>query len=170
MFEIREITKADSLGLIQLWRTTWTATYGPSLGADVLTRMLADLDENGITSMLPEKGERGFCIASDDCILGSTIIMERGSVAYLWGLYILPNHQRCGLGSRLLARALSEVRPAKTVEVRVLPSSEVALAFYRKHGFNELGRETTELLAEISAELIVMSADAASLNSAFQRC
>jgi len=55
MFEIRETTKADSLGLIQLWRATWTATYGPSLGADVLTRMLANLDENGITSMLPEK-------------------------------------------------------------------------------------------------------------------
>jgi ribosomal protein S18 acetylase RimI-like enzyme len=169
MLEINEITKSDALDLIQLWRTTWTATYGPSLGSAVLAKMLVDLDEKGTTSMLPENGERGYCVRSDGCLLGSVIVAERGGIAYLWGLYVLPDHQRRGLGSLLLAKTAGDLKEAKALEIRVLQTSAAALAFYRKHGFIEVGRETSELLGEVSTEMIVLSTDAATLNSTLQR-
>ncbi|AGB73935.1 GNAT family N-acetyltransferase [Rhizobium tropici] len=163
MFEIREITKSDTSDLIHLWRETWTATYGPSLGDDVLAKMLADLDENGTASMLPENGERGYCVTSDRRLLGSAIVLERGSTAYLWGLYVLPDRQRGGLGSALLAKVVSELKGAQSLEIRVLQTSEVAQTFYRKRGFTEVGREDSKLLGDIKTELIVMTVDVASL-------
>ena len=115
--------------------------------------------------MLPENGERGYCVTSDGCLLGSAIVSERAGTAYLWGLYVLPDRQRGGLGSLLLAKVLSELKGAESLEVRVLQTSEVAQTFYRKHGFTEVGREDSELLGDIKTELIVMRIDAASLSA-----
>lgn len=65
---IREITKDDTQAVIELWRSTWTATYTQSLGPDVLAGMLADLETHGTNSMLPGTGERGYCHASKGTI------------------------------------------------------------------------------------------------------
>lgn len=166
---IREIIKDDARAVLELWRSTWTATYTQSLGSDVLAGMLADLEAHGTGSMLPETGERGYCVASEGVIQGSVIIAERGKAAYLWGLYILPECQRHGLGSQLLAAAIGILRQAERVEIRVLESSLPARAFYRKHGFREVGKETSELLGNVTVEMIVMEAGVGTLKAQLER-
>lgn len=154
----RLITPDDSADLERLWRTSWTLTYGPSLGQEALSKMLKDLDDNGVASMLPGTGERGYCMVRENEINATAVIIERGDTAYLWGMYVHPHQQRKGLGSRLLKGVANTITDAQKVEIRVLGSSPQALAFYQAHGFVESGREAIDLLGTLTIEAIVMSA------------
>lgn len=153
----RTVTTDDHPGLLTLWRETWTATYGPSLGQAALGKMLADLEQNGTASFFPGTGERGYCMTDGENILASAIVVERGTVAYLWGMYVHPNYQRGGLGSILLKAAASQVAMSTDIEIRVLPTSPWAVSFYEKHGFVEIGTEDTELTGEFPTTTLVMS-------------
>lgn len=153
--KIRPITADDHPGLLALWRETWTATYGPSLGQTALNKMLEDLAENGTASMLPGSGERGYCIADGRGIQASAIVVERGAVAYLWGMYVHPSCQRQGLGSILLKGAVSQIVTAANVEVRVLPNSPWAVSFYQKLGLVETGTEDFEVPGGTMKSLIM---------------
>ncbi|WP_284778452.1 GNAT family N-acetyltransferase [Agrobacterium sp. lyk4-40-TYG-31] len=163
--QIRTIVEGDADQLIALWNTTWTATYGPSLGNDSLAHMLGELALKKTSGMLPGNGERGICLVDGDEIVGSVIVAARGSKAYLWGLYIEPRHQRRGLGSKLLA-ASSDGLPEETdIEVRVLLTSTSAISFYKKHGFVEAETERTELPGGVIASTAVMVACAADIGA-----
>ncbi|TIX90030.1 GNAT family N-acetyltransferase [Rhizobium sp. P44RR-XXIV] len=164
----RATTPDDAADLLRLWRDTWTATYGSSLGQSALSAMLKDLEHNGTASMLPGSGERGYCIASDHEIDGSAIFAERDGVAYLWGMYVHPSQQRRGLGSRLLHGVAGEIETAEKVEVRVLVSSPAAINFYRKHGFTETGREKTELINSVETATLVMCTSVENLKTTQQ--
>lgn len=157
MNTIRPITADDHPGLLALWRETWTFAYGPSLGQAVLEKMLRELEQNGTASLFPGTGERGYCITDGRDIRASAIVVERGTVAYLWGMYVHPNCQREGLGSILLKAAASQIATSTDIEVRVLSSSSWAVSFYEKHGFVEIGTEDTELTGGFPTKTLVMS-------------
>lgn len=157
-FDIRPIVPDDTDGLLALWRETWSATYGSVLGAGAVAAMLAGLDRNGIAGMLPGRGERGFCLVSQEDVVGSVVMAERGKTAYLWGLYVRPDCQRCGVGSRLLLASVLGIEVATRVEVRVLSASVPAISFYRKHGFTEVGEEQTEISDMVVKPCLVMEA------------
>ncbi|MBB4952856.1 ribosomal protein S18 acetylase RimI-like enzyme [Agrobacterium vitis] len=70
--------------------------------------------------MLPGSGERGYCIADGQDIQASAIVVERGSVAYLWGMYVHPNCQRQWLGSMLLKGVASQIVTSSDIEIRAL--------------------------------------------------
>lgn len=161
----RATTPDDAADLLRLWRDTWTATYGSSLGQSALSAMLKDLEHNGTASMLPGSGERGYCIASDHEIDGSAIVAERDGVAYLWGMYVHPSQQRRGLGSQLLHKVEGAIETAEKVEVRVLATSPAAIVFYRKHGFAETGSETIEILDSVKVSALVMAASVKNLKT-----
>ncbi|OLP44325.1 GNAT family N-acetyltransferase [Rhizobium oryziradicis] len=155
--QFRPITSDDHQGLVALWRDTWTATYGPSLGLAALDSSLKDLAQNGTASMLPGFGELGYCMADGQDIRASAIVVERGTVAYLWGMYVHPSCQRQGLGSLLLKGVASEIATSSDIEIRALPTSSSAISFYQKHGFVETGTEDTELTGGVSAKTLIMS-------------
>ena len=165
MTVIRGITDADSGALIDLWRASWTATYRRSLGEDALATMLADLEQHGVAAMLPGAGEKGYCAVIDTQLQGSIVIAERGRIAYVWGLYVLPDQQRRGIGSELLRTAIRVIEQAETVEIRVLESSKSAMAFYAGLDFVEIGREKAELIGALTIDTIVMSAGVSSLKA-----
>ncbi|MFK0165312.1 GNAT family N-acetyltransferase [Rhizobium sp. NPDC090279] len=161
----RAIIADDTADLLNLWRDAWSATYSSSLGQNALSSMLKDLERNGAASMLPGSGERGYCIASSGRLHGSAIVAERGTVAYLWGMYVHPSQQRKGFGTLLLAGVAEEIETAERIEVRVLVSSPAAIDFYRKHGFVETGREMIEILGSVEAAALVMSVCTESLKA-----
>lgn len=116
--------------------------------------------------MLPRGDERGYCMVSSDGIIGSAIIAERGRTAYLWGMYVLPRHQRSGVGSQILATVATEVEISERLEVRVLVSSSWAQAFYRKHGFQLVGEASTEVMAGVHAATSVLAVEVTQLRDA----
>jgi ribosomal protein S18 acetylase RimI-like enzyme len=120
--------------------------------------MLDGLERNQVNGMLPGNGERGICIAGVKEIVGSVIVAERGAKAYIWGLYVKPEHQKRGYGTRLLAAACDGLPQEITIEVRVLFTSEPAISFYKKHNFVEVETERTELLGNVRVSTAVMVA------------
>lgn len=161
---VRAVLPEDASGLVNLWRETWTQTYGPSLGPSRLDGLLQGLVD-GTGSMLPGRGERGYCLSTGPRIIGSAVVNEPGTTAYLWGMYVNPEHQRAGAGSRLLAHVVQSLGVAKRLEIRALRTSPGAQAFYRAWGFEPIGEEEIELMAGVSVTSSVLAADVAALRA-----
>ena len=96
-------------------------------------------------------------------VVGSAVVAERGSVAYLWGMYVQPDHQRCGIRRALLRHVAGWLPAYAVVEARVLASSPWAVAFYGRHGFREVGEEAFEAAAGHAVRAMVMAARRAEL-------
>jgi ribosomal protein S18 acetylase RimI-like enzyme len=107
--------------------------------------------------MLPGSGECGYCIVDAQGIQASAIVVERGTVAYLWGMYVHPSCQRQGLGSLLLKGVAAHIVTSVEIEIRTLQTSPWAIRFYQKHGFVQTGTEDTELTGGVSAKTLIMS-------------
>lgn len=155
---VRLVTPEDVPSLVALWRETWTKTYGPSLGLSTLNAMLQPLNQ-GVASMLPGNGERGYCLVLGTKVIGSAVVRERGQTAYLWGMYVLPEQQRAGVGSQLLAYVVQDLMLSKNIEARVLQSSTSAQEFYQACGFELVGEETTEVMASVPLPTLVLAAN-----------
>ena len=67
---------------------------------------------------------------------GTLIIKRHPDYLYLSGLYLLPEHQRQGIGSQVLARLLAEARvQSKIIRLRVLKVNPQAQRLYERMGF-----------------------------------
>lgn len=160
---VRDAREVDQSGLRSFYGTAFAATYGPTLGQPVVAAMLADLDVSGLRSMLPGKDERAAVATLAGQIAGSAVAAERGLVAYLWGMYVHPAHQRTGVGTALLRHVAGWLSPSVMVEARVLASSPWAVAFYGRHGFREVGREPFEAAPGCTLQALVMAVPCAVL-------
>lgn len=73
-------------------------------------------------------------------IVGFTMTMHAPDLAHLLVLAVMPEAQRAGVGSALIRHCEKEARarslPAVLLEVR--PSNANALAFYHRHGFEQI--------------------------------
>lgn len=154
---IRDAGAADQTRLRDLYGAAFAATYGPTLGPFALAAMLAALDASELRHMLPGRDERAAVAVLEGQVIGSAVATERGRVAYLWGMYVHPAHQRQGVGTALLGHAVGWLSQAGSVEVRVLPSSPWAVAFYGRHGFQETGRESFEAAPGHVVQALVMA-------------
>ena len=74
-------------------------------------------------------------------------------------MYVLPSHQRRGVGSRLLAVVAAGVTASVRLEARVLASSPWARAFHVRHGFRPVGEESTEIMPATTAATTVLAVD-----------
>ena len=71
-------------------------------------------------------------------------IQDRGEVTLMRHAYVIPRHQRRGIGSRLL-QFLRE-QTTKPVLIGTWADAGWAVAFYRKHGFILTDAETKDRL------------------------
>ena len=140
MYRVRRIEHEDRKVLVEVWRTTWPATYAGTLGPAIVETMLRDLDDDGGAIMLPS-GSHGFCATHEGEIVGTALYKPSQGVVYLWGMYVGPAHQRAGIGTMLL-EAVRDVAAKLPIEVRVLLSSTDAMRFYRSQGFETVGGRT----------------------------
>ena len=66
----------------------------------------------------------------------------------IYRLYVHPQHQRKGIGRRLLEASVSACPEVKKLQLEVEEQNQKALAFYRKNGFTETGRKEEKVEAE----------------------
>ena len=139
---------AGKLGLIHV--KTWQEAYkgivpeeklnnmSPDNSAEFFRENLGD-DENievGVVEI--EKELAGFITIGkcrDDDLNNNT--------GEIYGLYILPDKQRVGLGSKLLEWGISRLRKMnfEIAVLWVLKANKEAINFYRSRGFSREGRE-----------------------------
>ena len=68
------------------------------------------------------------------------------SVIYIGRLYVLPGHQRQGIGGKLLDACVTGFTTgARTLRLEVEAQNEKGMAFYQKQGFREIARKEEEL-------------------------
>jgi len=118
---------------------TWEATYRPLVGDAAVAAMMASIDATDGRDMLPGADERASVAVAGDQIIGNAVVADRGHTAYLWGMYVHPEHQARGVGKGLLRHAMGSPVAAPRVEASVLRSSRGAVRFYELLGFMEAG-------------------------------
>ena len=127
---------------------TWIDTYGPFLPVEVIQKVtslwhsletLATEIENERVFFHVAKNEHGAIVGLLTAGQPSDDIVNIGR------LYVLPGHQRQGIGGKLLEACADAFPGAHILRLEVEAQNEKGLAFYRKQGFREISRKEEEL-------------------------
>jgi ribosomal protein S18 acetylase RimI-like enzyme len=142
LFFVRSAAAADMPAVSELLRETWHATYDALYGVERVSQitdewhsveaLMSRLSRPGSEFIVADDGERigGMCFAA---LSGKTVVV-------LHQLYVRPHLQRRGIGRDLFAEMETCFDGARTMRLEVEERNGAALAFYRRHGFEECGR------------------------------
>ncbi len=139
---IRPADDSDLAGIVAVGHRTWPATYEPIAGADYVAMGLAKWWTEESTTPAIRAG-RALVAVVDGEVVGVAVAGPSDGHLVLWKLYVVPEHQGEGLGSRLLAAVVDRASGHHHLRVAYLDGNDSAAAFYRSHGFVELEREVS---------------------------
>ena len=139
---IRQADAGDLAGIVAVGHRTWPATYEPIAGADYVAMGLAKWWTEESTTPLIRAG-RALVADVGGEVVGVAVAGPSDGHLVLWKLYVVPELQGEGLGSRLLAAVVDRARGHDHLRVAHMDGNESAAAFYRSHGFVELEREVS---------------------------
>jgi ribosomal protein S18 acetylase RimI-like enzyme len=88
--------------------------------------------------------DRVIVLAGED--IGVLSTEERESETFVSKIYILPDHQRRGIGSYLMGRILAEASDRGVPVTLGVLKANPATAWYERLGFVEVGRSETHIL------------------------
>jgi GNAT superfamily N-acetyltransferase len=124
-----------------LARETWVSHYTPIIGADQVAYMLEKFQsESAILEQLGS-GYAYYLVMEDGAAAGYFALVPCAAEGrmMLSKIYILPSHQRRGLGRDVIAFALAECarRGLRTLWLTVNKRNAGSLAFYEGQGFRQ---------------------------------
>lgn len=104
--------------------------------------MSAHWGEKGLAGEIANASSIVWCWEEEGTVLGFLALRLAAGFCEILNLAVLPAACRKGIGFRLLARALSDVRErgGKTVTLEVNVNNRAAISLYSKAGLKELGR------------------------------
>lgn len=162
-FSIVEMHPIDRDDVARLVAKSWTETYVRELGSDIVARLVDQLDRDDMAGLLPGTDATVFLARGRNGLRGCAISAARHGTTYLWGLYVLQEFQRIGVGRELVERAVRAHGLENSVELTVLKSSVSARRFYRSLGFQFASDERFEILPGVSLPAEKMRAPASEL-------
>lgn len=107
-------------------------------------------------------GHGAWLAMEDERMTAYAVMMQVLDEAHLLNISVVPELQREGRGSALLAQlfGLARMRGARRMLLEVRPGNVSGLALYRRHGFVEIGRRRDYYPAHAGREdAIVMALD-----------
>jgi GNAT superfamily N-acetyltransferase len=135
----------DVFGIRRVQRLTWLDTYpNPALGItwdDIAARFAGDDTEEGRRRLEVRKRRYAdphvhtWVATEDDDIVGFCTARREGDTNRIEAIYVLPSHQSCGIGRRLMERALTWLGDALPIRLNVASYNEKAIRFYESLGF-----------------------------------
>lgn len=143
MFFVRTASERDLEKVRALLAETWHATYDTYYGAEKVKELTAKwhsidalrerLQRKNAEFVVADNGTElagmGYAAMSDT--LAKTVVLHQ--------LYVLPKYQRQGIGREMFAELETCFPDAERMRLEVEPQNLHALAFYRAHGFAEVG-------------------------------
>lgn len=143
---IRPATAQDLPAVRALLAETWHDTYDAIMGADWVTEVSGRWHAIERLRTQIEVPDTSFLVAVDQGrIVGHVHVDARKPpLLVVLRLYVLPAHQRGGVGTRLLAAAIAEHPGCETLRLDVEARNDKGIAFYRRVGFKEVGRNVIE--------------------------
>jgi ribosomal protein S18 acetylase RimI-like enzyme len=142
----------------QVLSETWIDTYSPFLTQDTIQKVTTVWHHPERLAAQVQNPDVFFAVAKDEtnAILGLVSARRYGEEAVVIDrLYVSPQFQRQGIGSRLLEESMTAFPGRKKALLEVEEQNEKGLSFYRKHGFKEVSRKQESVEAE-SLMVIVM--------------
>jgi predicted GNAT superfamily acetyltransferase len=145
---IRDVTSADLERVLEI-----NEANVPEVGQVDAARLRYLVDESAFSLAVDVDDEiAGFCVvlgqgSSYDSVNYRWFMERYDDVLYLDRVAFDASAQGRGLGSLLyhdVDRRLAELGVGITLEVNVDPPNEPSLAFHRKHGFVEVGRQMSK--------------------------
>lgn len=140
MYLIKEATTADVEAILHIAHQTWWPTYGPILGKEQLTYMLAELYTAEKISVQIESNQQTFLLLTEDdrpvAFAAYSPREEDANIYKLHKLYCLPETQGKGYGKILIDAVADKTKQAgkHLLELNVNRYNK-AKTFYEKMGF-----------------------------------
>ncbi len=146
-YVVRRASSGDVDGIIHVARETWEATYEHILPKAVRERVLSEwYAPQALLTSVENPGAAFYVAAADDGrVVGFANAghrrLEDGTPsedAELWRIYVLPHHQRSGLGRRLIhasVEALKNAAPVRRLYVQVETENDIGRRAYDALGF-----------------------------------
>lgn len=96
-------------------------------------------------------------------LAGMGVGVLRHRTFYVWGFYVDPAKQRCGVGRRIMEELCRDLADDVLIEVQVYTQSHDAVAFYTALGLTTTGQTKSELFPGQTCILAIMSVKRADL-------
>lgn len=141
MVQVRDAVAADAGGIREVGVRTWPSTY-EFAGLEYVKN---GIDRWWSLDALARRLENTHVVVAvnDDRVVGTGNVDLRPEVPVIWTLYVLPEWQGRGVGSKLLTAMLAKV-PGPEVALEYADGNDGAARFYARHGFRRrAGRPTT---------------------------
>ena len=150
---VRAMKRSDIRAVQDVARRTWDDTYHDTIPQGVQAKFLERAYSE--VSLKRRMTSDVFLVA----VLGGEVVgfadFEPVSrrAAYLGALYVLPEYQQRGIGTRLLRAGIAAFPTTTKFTLRVEKHNSRAADFYRRHGFEATGEATEDLFGHESREI-----------------
>lgn len=144
---IDEAEQSDIPEILSVRRITWIETY-PNTELGITREEIEehmthrDMDAPGTWSkrLKEETIQSHTWVAKEHhSVVGFVSAQKSEEVNKIMALYVLPTHQKRGIGRELVMKALSWLGKAKNISLEVVSYNDQAIRFYKKYGFKENG-------------------------------
>lgn len=161
MISVQPATVDEVQKIKQVLSDTWIDTYSSFLPVEVIHKITTLWHSpEGLAAEIEDE-RVCFSVAKDEhgAILGLvTAGRPTDEVVYIGRLYVLPGHQRQGIGGKLLDACVTFFSGFQVLRLDVEAQNEKGMAFYRKQGFRETSRKVQEIEG-ISLEVVEMECE-----------
>ena len=141
--EVRDIKQSDIGAVRDVARETWSHTYREVIPESVQKEFLDRAYSDASLSRRMEAGV--FLVAAVDTDVDAKVLgfanlnrISRSEV-FLGAIYVLPEAQGLGIGSRLLEAGIGRFQAAERFVLRVERNNSKARRFYEARGFRATG-------------------------------
>ena len=147
--EIRNASVDDVREIQNVVQTTWNQTYRESIPEAVRKEFVSQAYST--TSLRHRMEANVFLVASHSgSVVGFADFRSRSSTeAELAAIYVLPEMQGRGIGSRLLRAGIGKITLSTSLALRVERDNARAQRFYEAHGFRHAGDHAVEICGHV---------------------
>jgi ribosomal protein S18 acetylase RimI-like enzyme len=151
MLTIARATEHDVDAIKEVLSATWVDTYASYLSPSTIAQVTTDWHAPALLRAQIESDTLYFAVARlDGEVVGLITVAETSPVeVHLLRLYVLPRHQRKGIGTALLDSALARYPAARTVRLEVERQNEKGVSYWQRHHFVAVGASTERVGADV---------------------
>lgn len=163
---IRAASVADAPLLAWFGATTFMATYAGQVPDDALSEYVSRaFTSDQMSAEITDHSMRVLIAESGRAVIGYAVLRSSAAPGFVPGddplelgrIYVSPNAQRSGVGSRLLASSLEHARATghDWIWLTVWERNPNAIAAYQRWGFAQVGSVRFPFGAEIHRDLVM---------------
>jgi len=147
--QLREATPGDARAVRRVADATWHDAHADIVGADAVEEFLATYyDPEDLRERFGSGDSVTFVAEADGEVVAYASGVPSDDGYTLGSLYVRPDRQGEGVGSRLLARVETAARDTgyDAVDLVVMAENDDSIAFYEAHGYERVDDHYDEML------------------------